>query len=236
MTALDLITSALRLIGALAASESPTAEESADALTALNELLDNWAAERLTIHTVDEVTVPLAVGQATYTIGPGGQIDRPVRPVFLSAASVLTAQTPPVELPLEGPLTLQQWRQVTLKALPGALPHAVYLDGGIPTRTLALWPVPSQPGLTLKLYLPAPLTQVPTLQTTLVLPTGYARALRFNLALELAPEFGVVAPPGVERLAREALGAIKRANRDDWTLATDPVLSRAAAPYDWRAE
>ena len=237
MTALDLITSSLRLIGALAASENPTTSEAQDGLAALNALLDSWAAERLFIHTVEEVLTPLVVGQASYTLGPGGQINRDPRPVWISAGSLVdTTQTTPVEYPLEGPLTVQQWRRVTVKTLASDLPVAFYVDGGVPLRTLTLWPVPNRAGVSLKLYLPAPLIQVPSLTTTLTLPTGYARALRFALAVELAPEFGVPVPPRVEAVAREATAIVKRINQEDWALESDPLLVGGVATYDWRRE
>jgi len=50
----DQINGALRLIGQLAEGETPSAATSADALTALNQMLDSWSAERLSVFSTQD--------------------------------------------------------------------------------------------------------------------------------------------------------------------------------------
>ena len=60
----DQINGALRLIGQLAEGETPSAATSADALTALNQMLDSWSAERLSVFsTQDQVFTGLRLPQ-----------------------------------------------------------------------------------------------------------------------------------------------------------------------------
>ena len=55
-TAGDQINAALRLIGQLAEGETPSAATSQDALAALNQMLDSWSIERLSVYnTQDQV-------------------------------------------------------------------------------------------------------------------------------------------------------------------------------------
>jgi hypothetical protein len=53
-TAGDQIYAALRLIGQLAEGETPSAETAQDALTALNQMLDSWSIERLSVFSTQD--------------------------------------------------------------------------------------------------------------------------------------------------------------------------------------
>jgi hypothetical protein len=73
-TCLDLISSSLRSIGALASGEVPTAEQTDDAFNMLNDMLGVWSNERLLIPYETEVVFPVVPNTYQYTIGPGGTI------------------------------------------------------------------------------------------------------------------------------------------------------------------
>jgi hypothetical protein len=71
MTGNELVRGAMRLIGALAAGETPTAEEYADGIEAANLMIDSWATERLTIREFTDVSGTMT-GAASYTVATGG--------------------------------------------------------------------------------------------------------------------------------------------------------------------
>ncbi|MCP5307516.1 MAG: hypothetical protein H6953_19070, partial [Chromatiaceae bacterium] len=79
-TALQLVTSSLRLIGAVAAGESPDADEQADALAALNQILESWNLQGLSLYRQENVVYTLVPSQQDYTIGSGADFDgeRPI--------------------------------------------------------------------------------------------------------------------------------------------------------------
>jgi len=54
VTAGDQINAALRLIGQLAEGETPSAETSQDALAALNQMIDSWSIERLSVFATQD--------------------------------------------------------------------------------------------------------------------------------------------------------------------------------------
>ena len=56
------------------------------------------------------------------------------------------------------------------------------------------------------------LTQPATLSTELHFPPGYMRAFAYNLAMEIAPEFGVEPSPQVQRIAMTSKRNLKRIN------------------------
>lgn len=68
-TALDLITGALRNINALEAGETPNAQDSADALSVLNSLMDSWSIDHLNIFASVENILTFSAGQYQYTVG-----------------------------------------------------------------------------------------------------------------------------------------------------------------------
>ena len=68
-TALDLITGALRKINVLASGEVPSGAEAADALVVLNDMIDTWSTEHLSVINNTENIMTFQNGKATYTVG-----------------------------------------------------------------------------------------------------------------------------------------------------------------------
>lgn len=72
--AIDIISRALKDIGALEAGETPTPEAAQDAFDMLQDMLDQWSNEDMMVFYKNEIIFPITPGQTQYTIGPGGQI------------------------------------------------------------------------------------------------------------------------------------------------------------------
>ena len=69
----DIIKTALLYIGAIAASENPSADMSSDALKSLNRMLDSWSTQNLLIYQASRDVLPIVTpGQEAYTIGAVG--------------------------------------------------------------------------------------------------------------------------------------------------------------------
>ena len=71
---IDIISRALKDIGALEAGENPTPEAAQDAFDMLNDIVDQWSNEDQMVFYKNEIVFPITAGQTQYTIGPGGQI------------------------------------------------------------------------------------------------------------------------------------------------------------------
>lgn len=74
-TPLDIISRALKDIGALEAGESPSADATQDAFDMLNDLVDQWSNEEMMVYYKNEIVFPIVPGQTQYTIGPTGSIN-----------------------------------------------------------------------------------------------------------------------------------------------------------------
>lgn len=71
---IEIISRALKDIGALEAGETPTPEAAQDAFEMLNDLLDQWSNENMMIYNVTEIIFPVVSGQIQYTLGPSGSV------------------------------------------------------------------------------------------------------------------------------------------------------------------
>lgn len=214
MTALDLITAALKRIGVVGGGQTPSAEDAADALLRLNALLDSFATERLFVPSITRTTWTIVSGTAAYTVGLGGTVNV-TRPVFVEDVRFQdTSQSPTLEMGLDL-LTDQNYANIPQKDSTSTYPTSYYYNptfSGTGLATLTFWPVPTSSTLEGVLYAPATLAQVAALSTTLTLQPGYQWFLQEQLAVALAPEFGVAAPGELRESAREAKANIKRAN------------------------
>lgn len=244
MTGQDLIASALRLIGVLASGETASAAEAADGLVILNQMIDSWNAERLSVfhilpngRSTDTNTFALVPSQQDYTMGTGGNFNV-ARPAKIERASIEYLANPaqPLELPLEI-LDYAGWQAIPLKVTTSNIPRYVYIDNAFPLRNLRFWPVPSEVHNAILYYWNA-LTQFTALITDLTFPPGYLKALRYNLAVDLAPEYGRSVPIEVAVQATQSKAKIKSMNLPRPIMVVDDALREggAAGQYDWRTD
>jgi hypothetical protein len=66
----DIVSRALKDIGALEAGETPSADAAKDAFDMLNDMIDQWSNENMMVFNVTEIICPVIAGQTQYTIGP----------------------------------------------------------------------------------------------------------------------------------------------------------------------
>lgn len=228
IAAIDLITTAMRKIGVLAVGETPTAAEANDGLQALNDVLETWSLESLAVYNQNVQTFNTVVGTATYTIGSGGTIalDRPV------SITAMYHTVNGVDFPIEN-WSLQQYDGVAIKTQRQQIIERYVYINDYPLAQIILWPTPQA---IVPVYIDAPmlLTQVATLQTAINLPPGYARALQYAVAIEIAPDYGNTTD--VTAQARSTKALIKRANRTPRISQFDStLLSRGPIAPGWVA-
>lgn len=204
-TASDIIRRALRAIGVLASGESPDASMTTDALDSLNDLLSAWSIEKLMVFGLESEAFTLTPGQSAYTMGPTGDFDT-ARPTTIESAFVRDGGVDYVC----SIITQGQYDGASVKTTQTDIPRALYVAAGFPLTTLNLYPAPGS-AVDLHITSRKVLDALPSLTTALALPPGYERALRFNLAVELMPEYGVMNPLIVQQ-AGITKAWVKRAN------------------------
>ena len=211
-TANDQINGALRLIGQLAEGETPSAATSQDALTAMNQMLDSWSSERLSVFSTQDQVFSWPPGLKSRTLGPTGDFVGN-RPVLLDDATYFRDPANNISFGIKI-INQQQYDGIAVKTVTSTYPQVIWLNMDMPNMDMYIYPVPTK---TLEWHFISvtELDQPATLATELVIPPGYLRAFRFNLACEIAAEFGVEPPPSVQRIAMSSKRNIKRINNPD---------------------
>ena len=211
-TAGDQINGALRLIGQLAEGETPSAATSQDALIALNQMIDSWNTERLSVFSTQDHIFSWPPNVISRTLGPTGDFVGN-RPILLDDSTYFRDASSGISFGIKI-INQQQYNGIAVKTVTSTYPQVIWINMSYPDIEMYVYPVPTKV-LEWHFVSVEELTQPATLATNLAFPPGYLRAFRFNLACEIAAEFGVEPPPQVKRIAMSAKRNIKRINNPD---------------------
>jgi hypothetical protein len=218
-TAAEQINGALRLLGVLAEGETPSSETAQDALSALNQMIDSWNTERLSVFsTVDQVMI-WQPNTLSATLGPTGSllpVDPlyvPIRPAYVDDSTYFVDPSSGISYGLKL-INQQQYNGIAVKTVTSTYPQVMFVNMTYPDIELYVYPKPTKI-LHFHIVSVRPLSAPANLATTLAFPPGYLRAFRYNLACELAPEFGVEPSRQVQRIAMTSKRTLKRVNNPD---------------------
>jgi len=215
-TAYDQICGALRLLGVLAEGETPSSETAQDALTALDQMIDSWNTERLSVFSTQDQTFLWPAGERSRTLGPTGDFVGE-RPVLLDDATYFRDPQTNVSYGIKF-INQQQYDGIAVKTVTSTYPQVMFTNMTYPDIEMVIYPVPLRL-LEWHFISVEKLTQPAGLATALTFPPGYLRAFRYNLACEMAPEFGVEPSAQVQRIAMYSKRNLKRINNPDDIMA-----------------
>lgn len=229
-TARLLIEGAIRLIKG--ASYRVSNSELGIGLIALNDMILSWSADQINVPVIISGSFALSAGTSSYTIGSGGDIST-VRPTEIKKG-VYIRDTDSMDHPIRL-ITREQYKAISNKTL-SARPTSLYYEPSYPLGTIYF---DRSPADIETVYYDSlkPLTAITAanIDTALALPPEYQLALKFNLAIVLAPEYAdIKIPEFVVETAKKSKEAIKRVNRlsaeevsFDYTLSGGYGMSRS---------
>ena len=141
-TAGDQINAALRLIGQLAEGETPSAATSQDALAALNQMLDSWSIERLSVYSTQDQVFTWPANTATRTLGPTGNFVGN-RPVLLDDSTYFRDTESGVSFGI-AMINQQQYNGIALKTVTSTYPQVMFTNMTYPDIAMTVYPVPNK--------------------------------------------------------------------------------------------
>ena len=229
MTLRDLLRSSFRLIGTLHEGQGPNTDDITDSLVVLNSMLTTWSVDRLNIFQIRRDVYNLVANQQTYQIGVGAPDFNAARhspdrwrgrhPIRRRASFSRNCRS---EFG-----TFASGKTCESKSIPSTIPTNLYADNAYPFCSLNLWPIPTGV-LPLVLYTWAALNAglaTAALDTELIFPPGYEDAIRYNLAVRLAPEWDKKLRDDVAALAKESKMFIQSLNAPAPVLRCDPAIA-----------
>ena len=219
-TAGDQINRALRLLGILAEGETPSASMSQDALMAMNQMIESWNTERLSVFCTQDQVFSWPSSEIKRTLGPTGDFVGN-RPVLFDDATYFKAPNG-VSYGIKF-INQQQYDGIAVKNVTSTYPQVIFANMTYPNVEMYVYPMPTQV-LEWHFVSVQELDQPATLATQLHFPPGYLRAFTYNLAMEFAPEFGVEPSPQVQRIAMASKRNLKRINNPDDVMALPYAL------------
>ena len=216
-TAGEQINRALRLLGVLAEGETPSAATAQDSLMALNQMIDSWSTERLSVFSTIDQIINWPLGSINETLGPTGSLLRmngtAVRPVLVDDSTYFKDPGTGVSYGIKL-INQQQYNGIAVKTVTSTFPQVMFVNMTYPDVDLFIYPRPTRL-LEWHFISVEQLTQPANLSTDILFPPGYLRAFTYNLACEIAPEFGVEPSPQVKRIAMYSKRNLKRINNPD---------------------
>lgn len=235
-TVRELLNGAHRLLNLTSSGNVLPESVYQDNLPALNQMLDSWNTERLSVFCTEDQTYLWPAGERTRTLGPSGDFAlflgtqsndpmstqdndligldglglQPTRPILLDDSTYFRDPSTNVSYGIRF-INQLQYNNIAVKTVQSTYPQVMWVNNTYPNITMTVYPVPSRI-LEFHFISVQPLNNPTTLETALLFPPGYLRAFRYNLALELAAEFGVEPATEVRRIAMVSKRDLKRIN------------------------
>lgn len=221
MNTKELIDAALKRIGVLDAASNQEAQGAilTDALMIAQQMVDAWNNEGMMVpyRTLETFDAPTA---NFVTIGTGGTWDT-TRPLEIEVISGRDAAG--TDYPLER-TTVTTWMRIPVKSTV-ARPTRFYFEKEYPLARIRFDSVPD-PNDDFKVMSLKPIADLPALTVDLTYPPGWDRALRLNLAVELAGEFDAPIDSATAILAADAKRKLKQAQSRPVEAKVDGALTQ----------
>lgn len=211
----QMIYRAFRDLKVSRSGQGPNTEMLQDGLDAMQELIDSWNIERLMVRAVTRELVD--VDGNPYLV---------VQPQKLEALGYVDVNGSESQVELIG---WKQWAEIAGKDTEPDTPSVAYLDNAWPEQQMHPNPVPEEGEWAL--YMWQVIELISDLDTVYCFPSGYAAAIRWNLADYLAPSFaglyykgGDILHEQIAQKARYFKGKVKSYNAKPPLMSCDPAL------------
>jgi hypothetical protein len=178
---------------------------------AMQQMIESWNTERLSVFCTQDQVFTWPSGLLSRTLGPSGDFVG-LRPVLFDDSTYFKAPNG-VSYGVKF-INQQQYNGIAVKTVTSTYPQVIFVNMTYPNAEMFIYPRPTQ-DVEWHFVSVQKLNDPATLSTDLFFPPGYLRAFAYNLAMEIAPEFGVEPSPQVMRIAMTSKRDLKRINNPD---------------------
>lgn len=218
-TAYGIINDAMHAVGKLGEGDTPNSQQLSDNIRRLNDIINLWQTQGLKLFLQEEITVPLTVGQALYTLGPspGSSVVMPKPPRILQGY-VLQAQgnnRRPLVL-----ISRDEWIRLSQVTGNNGTINSFMVDKQELVTNLNLWPPPDAIEVQNTAHF---LMQVQASNPVLLTDdVGFPQEWRIALMWGLADEISTGQPESIMGRA-ENRAKIYREALEDWDVEDAPT-------------
>jgi hypothetical protein len=215
----DLIDAAISTLGVLARGQTPTTEDYTRAATKLNMLVAKLRTQQLPLWKRTEYTLTLVASQISYTLGDGLTLDTPYPLKMLEAYSIPTSGNTRIDVEIISSSEFNILPYNTSGGQPIKLNYQPFVNYGV----VKIWPTPDTSvatNYTMKLVYQAPFEYFTASTDTMDMPEEYYLPIVYNLAVLIAPEWGIPIEDRRElkKEAKEYLDAVESFGEEDASL------------------
>jgi len=185
VTTNQVIEAAFRLIGVYGTGETPSAADYTNATQALNIAIKSWQTKGILVWAVEEMLIPMVVGQNKYPLGPAGSYA--FRPLRVTDAFIRNSSNVDLNLQI---LSRQEYLLFGLKNTQ-SIPTSCYYDQQLTNGQLYIFGANSDATRVIHLFFQRPIQDMVAGTDNFDFPQEWFQAIKWGLASELAPEYGV---------------------------------------------
>jgi len=179
----SIIAAALRKVGALAAGQTPSAEDLTNGMQALNALVSEFQTFGMPLWKRTQYTLTAVIGTNSYTIGESQTVNTPF-PIKMESVVIRTSGAAQEVLPISR--TEFNLLNTTSTGKPVQYTYQPFINNGI----IKFWPIPDV-AYSIELTYRKPVEGFTAATETPDFPQEWQNALIYGLAELLAPEYGV---------------------------------------------
>lgn len=229
-----VITSALRRIGSLPEQQDVPSYMIQRGLEVMNDILDEWGAQRIYIPYQSVLELELQTGQESYTIGNDSSFDLDTDEIMMVLQmNIFDPASPNVAYPTLPPLTETVYANIPYRAATG-IPVQYLLRNWTPEvgySQLLFQPLPYKP-LTAKIVCKQRLARVALTDNLVQIPREWIMGLKYKLAINLAQIYGKQLNTTFVQLCMDSISTLEANAVDiDYMTRRDEQLNRKNIVY-----
>lgn len=216
LKAVDIITDAMSLIGAVAINEPIKAPELQVGLRTLNMMIDKWSTNRLLLRSTDTTTIPLSANKYAYTIGTPSSDVTSAKPLRIFSSFMRDRNGVDYNIDV---MPQEAYDKLQDKSFVYGLPAAMYYDPGTTQDgqegTIYIYPAPDSAGpYTLYLECDIYLSEISTGNDIITFDKAYYEALVYGLASRLWRRYHTKEPipADIAAFASSAISSLENLN------------------------